>query len=101
MPAQTIEDHNVVSAEVAMAMAEGARAKLGVDIAVSATGLAGPDGGTPERPVGTVYLGVSTAGHTYPIRLSLTGSRERIRTLAMKSAVNAIRLEALGQSKAD
>lgn len=101
VPAQTIEDHNVVSAEVAMAMAEGARAKLGVDIAVSATGLAGPDGGTPERPVGTVYLGVSTAGHTYPIRLSLTGSRERIRTLAMKSAVNAIRLEALGQSKAD
>lgn len=101
VPAQTIDDHNVVSAEVAMAMAEGARAKLGVDIAVSATGLAGPDGGTPERPVGTVYLGVSTAGRTYPIRLSLTGSRERIRTLAMKNAVNAIRLEALGQGKAD
>lgn len=101
VPASTIEEHNVVSAEVAIAMAAGARAKLGVDIAVSATGLAGPDGGTPERPVGTVYLGVSTAKGTYPIRLALTGNRERIRTLAMKNAVNAIRLEALGQARAE
>lgn len=101
VPAPTIEEHNVVSAEVAVAMAAGARAKLGVDIAVSATGLAGPDGGTPERPVGTVYLGVSTAKGTYPIRLALTGNRERIRTLAMKNAVNAIRLEALGQVRAE
>lgn len=98
VPAQTIEEYNVVSAEVAVAMAAGARAKLGVDIAVSATGLAGPDGGIPERPVGTVYLGISTTEHTYPIRLALSGSRERIRTLAMKNAVNAVRLEALGHS---
>ena len=98
VPAETIEEHDVVSAEVAVAMARGARERLGVDVAVSATGLAGPDGGTPERPVGTVYLGVSTAKGTYPIRLQLTGNRARIRTLAMKHAVNALRLEALGQS---
>ena len=95
VPAEVIEEHDVVSAEVAVGMAKGAREKLGVDIAVSATGLAGPDGGTPERPVGTVYLGISTAAGTYPIRLSLTGNRERIRTLAMKHAVNAVRREVL------
>lgn len=94
VPANVIEEHNVVSAEVAMGMAKGAREKLGVDIAVSATGLAGPGGGTPERPVGTVYLGVSTANGTYPIRLALTGNRDRIRTLAMKHAINALRVEA-------
>ena len=81
-----------------MGMARGARERLGEDIAVSATGLAGPDGGTPERPVGTVYLGVSTAERTYPIRLALTGNRERIRTLAMKHALNAVRLESLNLS---
>lgn len=96
VPAETIEKYDVVSAQVAMGMAKGAREKLGVDIAISATGLAGPDGGTPERPVGTVYLGVSTANGTYPIRLRLTGNRDRIRTLAMKNAINAVRLEALG-----
>ena len=96
VPAETIEAHDVVSAEVAVAMAKGARERLGVDIAVSATGLAGPDGGTPEKPVGTVFLGVSTAKGAYPIRLQLTGDRTRIRTLTMKHAVNAVRLEALG-----
>ena len=98
VPAETIETHDVVSAEVAVAMARGAREKLGVDIAVSATGLAGPDGGTPEKPVGTVFLGVSTAERTYPIHLRLTGDRARIRTLTMKHAINAVRLEALGQT---
>lgn len=98
VPAEVIEEHDVVSAEVAVGMARGARERLGVDIAVSATGLAGPDGGTPERPVGTVYLGISTAERTYPIRLALTGNRERIRTLAMKHAVNAVRLESLNLS---
>lgn len=95
VPADVIEEHDVVSAEVAIAMAKGTRERIGVDIAVSATGLAGPGGGTPERPVGTVFLGVSTAEGTYAIPLHLTGDRPRIRTLAMKHAVNALRVEAL------
>jgi len=95
VPAETIERCDVVSAEVAMGMALGVRERLGVDIAVSATGLAGPGGGTAERPVGTVFLGVSTAEGTRAIPLHLTGSRERIRTLAMKNALNAVRLEAI------
>ena len=96
VPAQVIEEHDVVSAEVAMAMAQGARERIGVDIAVSATGLAGPGGGTPEKPVGTVFVGVSTAKGTYAIPLHLTGDRARIRTLTVKHAINALRTEALG-----
>ncbi|MBQ2953519.1 MAG: nicotinamide-nucleotide amidohydrolase family protein [Clostridia bacterium] len=95
VPAEVIEEHNVVSAEVAMGMAQGTRERLGVDIAVSATGLAGPGGGTPERPVGTVFVGVSTAKGTYAIPLHLTGDRLRIRTLSVKHAINALRMEAL------
>lgn len=91
VPAEMIDQYDVVSAEVAVAMARGARERLGVDIAVSATGLAGPGGGTPERPVGTVFLGISTADHTYPIALHLSGDRTRIRTLTMKHALNAVR----------
>ena len=90
VPEETIERCNVVSAEVAKAMAEGARAKLGVDIAVSATGLAGPGGGTEAIPVGTVYLGLATAKETRTIRLRLAGDRGRIRTLAMKNAIHAV-----------
>lgn len=96
VPAQVIEEHDVVSAEVAMAMAQGTRERIGVDIAVSATGLAGPGGGTPEKPVGTVFVGVSTAKGTYAIPLHLTGDRARIRTLTAKHAINALRTEALG-----
>ena len=95
VPAEMIEEHDVVSAEVAMAMAQGTRERIGVDIAVSATGLAGPGGGTPERPVGTVFVGVSTAKGTYAIPLHLTGDRARIRTLSVKHAINALHTEAL------
>ena len=95
VPAETIEEHDVVSAEVAIGMAQGTRERIGVDIAVSATGLAGPGGGTPERPVGTVFVGISTARGTYAIPLHLSGDRARIRTLAMKHAINALRVEAL------
>ena len=90
VPEETIKRCNVVSAEVAAAMAEGARARLGVDIAVSATGLAGPGGGTEAIPVGTVYLGLATKEGTRTIRLHLAGDRARIRTLAMKNAIHAV-----------
>lgn len=94
VPAELIAEMDVVSAEVACAMAEGTRTRLGVDIAVSATGLAGPDGGTADKPVGTVFVGVSTREMTRAIPLALTGNRTRIRTLAMKHALNALRREA-------
>lgn len=94
VPAEVIAEHDVVSAEVAEAMARGTRERLGVDIAVSATGLAGPDGGTKEKPVGTVFVGVATREKAWVLALALTGNRERIRTLTMKHAVNALRVTA-------
>ena len=60
MPAALIEAHGAVSAEVAAAMAAGVRERLGVDVGVAVTGVAGPDGGTEEKPVGLVYFHVST-----------------------------------------
>lgn len=94
VPADLIEQYDVVSAPVAKAMAEGARQRLGTDIAISATGLAGPDGGTPEKPVGTVFVGIATAQGTEVLPLHLSGDRLRIRTLTMKHAMNAVRLAA-------
>lgn len=93
--AALIEEKGVVSAEVAQAMAEGVRHKLGVDIAVSATGLAGPDGGTEACPVGTVFVGVSTGKGTYALHLRLAGSREQIRRQTVEQAIQAIRQEAI------
>ena len=91
---EVIDTYNVVSAEVAKAMAQNAREKLDVDIAVSATGLAGPDGGTPERPVGTVFLGISTRTQTYATALQLSGDRARIRELTVKYALYQVMKEA-------
>lgn len=90
VPAEVIAQYDVVSAEVAREMARGTREKLGVDIAVSATGLAGPDGGTAEKPVGTVFVGVATREKVWALPLALTGNRERIRTLTMKHALYAL-----------
>ena len=90
VPAEVIAQYDVVSAEVAREMARGTREKLGVDIAVSATGLAGPDGGTAEKPVGTVFVGVATRDKVWALPLALTGNRERIRTLTMKHALYAL-----------
>ena len=61
VPAQVLEAHGAVSAQAARAMADGARVSLGAGIAVAVTGIAGPTGGTPEKPVGLTYIAVSDA----------------------------------------
>ena len=88
--AEVINRHGVVSAQVAQAMAEGTRIRLGVDVAVSATGLAGPGGGSEDCPVGTVYIGLSTAEETHAIRLLLPGSRAEVRTQAVEQAIEEL-----------
>ena len=70
-------------------MASGCLKLFKSDWAVAVTGIAGPDGGTVEKPVGTVFLAVAGHGHTQTESLKLVGNRERIRTLA---ALNAYRL---------
>lgn len=89
---KTLAAHGAVSAEVAMEMARGARERLGTDIAVSATGLAGPGGGTPDLPVGTVFIGISTKGGEAVRRLSLSPMRSRdyIRKVSVANALDMV-----------
>ena len=87
--AALIEAKGVVSAEVAAAMAEGARKRLHADIAVSATGMASP-GEPDEPPAGTVFVGVASEKGTRTIPLTLTGTRAEIRQKTVKTAIKAI-----------
>ena len=82
-----IAEHGAVSEAVARAMAEGARSRLRVDLAVSVTGIAGPSGGTPEKPVGTVWFAVAAREETEAKRVIFHGSRREIRERAAQTAL--------------
>ena len=86
-----IQAHGAVSAEVAKAMAEGIRIETGADIGLSVTGIAGPDGGTPEKPVGTVYFGFVTSEYSRTLRFTFSGSREQIQEITAFTGLNLIR----------
>ena len=92
--AQTIGEFGAVSEQCALQMAEGARAKLDADVAVSVTGIAGPGGAVPGKPVGTVWLGVSSAEKACAERFEFDGDREAVRNQTVKAALNAL-LEAI------
>lgn len=88
---ELIEKHGAVSTEVAAAMAEGALEKAGTDLAVAITGVAGPTGGTADKPVGTVCFALAQRGQkTVAERRQLQGSRERIRMLSAYVALSLI-----------
>ena len=84
-----IDTVGVVSEPCARQMAEGARRALKVDVAVSATGIAGPTGGTPETPVGTVFIGVSSEKGTRVDECHFTGDRQSVRE---QSAAHALKM---------
>jgi len=92
----TLAAHGAVSEEAAAEMAAGARQSLGADIAVSTTGIAGPDGGTPEKPVGTVCLGLASADETLAARYQFWGTRDWVKLLASQVALEWIRRHVLG-----
>jgi nicotinamide-nucleotide amidase len=91
VPAGLIEEHGAVSEEVAQAMAEGARERLGADVSVADTGVAGPGGGTPETPVGTVYVDARSPDGGRGIHFQLPGDREVIRRRAAIMALHLVR----------
>jgi len=89
--ADTIAAHGAVSAQTAAAMARGAIAHAPVDLAVSIVGVAGPDGGTPQKPVGLIYLGVATKdGNARVERRTFPGERAEIRNAALVLALELL-----------
>jgi nicotinamide-nucleotide amidase len=79
VPADMIERHGAVSTEVAVAMARGVRRATGSDLALATTGIAGPDGGSAEKPVGTVLLALADKNGCETMELHLTGNRNQVR----------------------
>ena len=91
VPEETLGAHGAVSAETAAAMAEGARSSLGADVAVAVTGIAGPAGGTPEKPVGLINLHASGPDGELARELHLPGDRDAIRRRATAAALHLLR----------
>jgi PncC family amidohydrolase len=75
----TLAAHGAVSEEVVRAMASGARERFGVDVALAISGIAGPDGGTPQKPVGTVWLARASAGSVVATKIQCAGTRDDVR----------------------
>jgi nicotinamide-nucleotide amidase len=93
IPADLIEEYGAVSEQVAKAMAQGARENTGTDFAIGITGIAGPTGGSEQKPVGLVYVSVDSDNGCETKRLVISGDREFIRVLAAQTALNMLRLE--------
>jgi nicotinamide-nucleotide amidase len=91
VPAELIESKGAVSPEVALALAEGIRKRTGATIGVGVTGIAGPGGGTPEKPVGLVHIGIADERGPRERRFQFPGDRERIRMHASQTALDSVR----------
>jgi len=91
VPAELIESKGAVSPEVALALAEGIRKTTGATIGVGVTGIAGPGGGTPEKPVGLVHIAIADERGPRERRFQFPGDRERIRMHASQTALDSVR----------
>ena len=91
VPTTLIEEHGAVSQPVAQAMAEGIRARTGASLGVGITGIAGPTGGSPEKPVGLVFIGLADERGTQVREFRFPGNRERVRLWATQMALEMIR----------
>ena len=90
VPEDILLAHGAVSAQVAVAMAEGARRVLGTDLAVSVTGVAGPDGGSAEKPVGLVYVAVAGPGLPVVRRYHWLGDRSQNKRASARAALELL-----------
>jgi nicotinamide-nucleotide amidase len=93
----TLEAFGAVSEETALAMAAGCRERSGTDYACAITGIAGPDGGSPDKPVGTVWISIASRQARHARRFHFRGDRETIRQRSAYAALNQIRLFVQGR----
>lgn len=94
VPAEVLAEHGAVSEPTARAMASGVRQRLGVDVGVGITGIAGPGGATPNKPVGLVYIAVTTPSSARARRDVWPGDRAAVRRASVRAAIDLV-LEAL------
>lgn len=91
VPSDTLRDHGAVSQPVVLAMATGVRAGLGVDIGIAITGIAGPGGGTEEKPVGTVWMAADVRGVVRSLSRHFLGDRDEVRRRSTQAALDLVR----------
>jgi nicotinamide-nucleotide amidase len=97
VPPEILEEHGAVSKETAEAMATGARRRTGSTYALSITGVAGPDGGSEAKPVGTVYIAIADDAGVYTEHRRFLGDRQRIRTFTVQMALDLLRRRITGR----
>ena len=91
VPPELIAEHGAVSAAVAEALARGIRIRTGATLGLGVTGIAGPGGGTEEKPVGLVYIALSDAQKTECLERNIRGDRARVREFTTQQALDLIR----------
>jgi nicotinamide-nucleotide amidase len=99
VPADILDRHGAVSSETAEAMADGMRRRSDTDYAIAVTGIAGPDGGSEEKPVGTVFIGYADSERTKSMKFVFPGDRHLIRWRSSQAALDYLRRQILKRSK--
>ena len=99
VPREVLERQGAVSEETAVAMAQGVRRLLGADFGLAVTGIAGPTGGTPEKPVGLVYIALSAPDGTCCREFRFPGQRHAVRQGSANAALNLVRLFLMGKNQ--
>jgi nicotinamide-nucleotide amidase len=97
VPPEVLEQHGAVSKETAEAMATGARRRTSSTYALSVTGVAGPDGGSESKPVGSVYMGIADAAGAHVVHRRFLGDRQRIRVFTVQMALDLLRRRITGR----
>jgi len=100
VPGDVIDEHGAVSEPVALALAAGARQRLGADVGVSTTGVAGPTGGTPDKPVGLVWVAYDDGETSRAVRLQFTADREANVALSVSAALDLVRRQLARRERA-